>query len=206
MSRIEQKVFIIDDDDAVRDSMSMLLETMGLPHQCYISADDFLDNYDGSQRGCLVLDIRMPGINGLELQQCLKDMNAFLPIIFITGHGDVPMAVEAMRQGAMDFLRKPIREQDLLERIQEALDYEKGIRDELREREENKRKLLTLTTRERDIFERVADGHANKVIALELGISERTVEVHRSQVMRKLEVRSLAQLVRLRLEMKKAIE
>jgi len=118
----------------------------------------------------------------------------------------VPMAVEAMRQGAMDFLCKPIREQDLLERIQEALDYEKGIRDELREREENKRKLLTLTTRERDIFERVADGHANKVIALELGISERTVEVHRSQVMRKLEVRSLAQLVRLRLEMKKAIE
>jgi FixJ family two-component response regulator len=206
MSNSEQKVFIIDDDDAVRDSMSMLLETMGLPHQCYISADDFLDNYDGNQRGCLVLDIRMSGINGLELQQRLKDMNAFLPIIFITGHGDVPMAVEAMRQGAMDFLRKPIREQDLLERIQEALDYEKGIRDELREREESKRKLLTLTTRERDIFERVADGHANKVIALELGISERTVEVHRSQVMRKLEVRSLAQLVRIRLEMKNAID
>lgn len=206
MSNSEQKVFIIDDDDAVRDSMSMLLETMGLPHRCYISADDFLDNYDGNQRGCLVLDIRMPGINGLELQQRLKDMNAFLPIIFITGHGDVPMAVEAMRQGAMDFLRKPIREQDLLERIQEALDYEKGIRDELREREESKKKLLTLTTRERDIFERVADGHANKVIALELGISERTVEVHRSQVMRKLEVRSLAQLVRIRLEMKNAID
>ena len=110
MTRTEQQVFIIDDDEAVRDSMSMLLETVNLPHQCFSSALEFLDSYDGTQQGCLVLDICMPGMSGLELQDRLKESEALLPIIFITGHGDVPMAVKAMRKGALDFMRKPIRE------------------------------------------------------------------------------------------------
>lgn len=206
MTNIEQQVFIIDDDEAVRDSMSMLLETIDLPHQCFSSATEFLDGFDGSQRGCLVLDIRMPGMNGLELQQRLKEREAHLPIIFITGHGDVPLAVEAMREGALDFMRKPIREQDLLDRIQEALEYEAGTRRIIFDREQMMKKLSSLTVREREVFEQVAEGHANKVIGLDLGISERTVEVHRSQVMKKLEVSSLAQLVKIKIDIEKPIE
>lgn len=206
MTRTGQRVFIIDDDEAVRDSMSMLLETVNLTHQCFSSALEFLDSYDGTQQGCLVLDIRMPGMSGLELQDRLKESEALLPIIFITGHGDVPMAVKAMRKGALDFMRKPIREKDLLDRIQEALDYEAGIRNIMVDREQMMKRLATLTTREREVFERVADGHANKVIGLDLGISERTVEVHRSQVMKKLEARSLAQLVKIKIDIEKPVQ
>ena len=206
MTITDQQVFIIDDDEAVRDSMSMLLETIDLSHQCFSSATDFLDGFDGSQRGCLVLDIRMPGMNGLELQQCLKEREAHLPIIFITGHGDVPMAVEAMREGALDFMRKPIREQELLDRIQEALKYEAGTRKNIFSQEQMLNRLSSLTKREREIFERVTEGHANKVIGMDLGISERTVEVHRSQVMKKLAVSSLAQLVKIKIDTEKPIE
>lgn len=206
MTNIEQQVFIIDDDEAVRDSMSMLLESIDLPHQCFSSATEFLDSFDGSQRGCLVLDIRMPGMSGLELQQRLTEKKAHLPIIFISGHGDVPMAVEAMRQGALDFMRKPVREQELLDRIQEALNYEAGLRNIIFDREQTAKKLSTLTIREREVFDRVAEGHANKVIGFELGISERTVEVHRSQVMKKLEARSLAQLVKIKIDLEKPIQ
>jgi two-component system, LuxR family, response regulator FixJ len=206
MTNTEQQVFIIDDDEAVRDAMSMLLETIDLSHQCFSSATEFLDGFDGSQRGCLVLDIRMPGMNGLELQQRLKKREAHLPIIFITGHGDVPMAVEAMREGALDFMRKPIREQELLDRIQEALEHEAGTRKNIFDRELMSKRLSSLTIREREVFERVTEGHANKVIGLDLGISERTVEVHRSQVMRKLEVNSLAQLVKIKIDFDKPIE
>ena len=206
MTRTGRRVFIIDDDEAVRDSMSMLLETVNLPHQCFSSALEFLDSYDGTQQGCLVLDISMPGMSGLELQDRLKESEALLPIIFITGHGDVPMAVKAMRKGALDFMRKPIREKDLLDRIQEALDYEAGIRNIMVDREQMMKRLATLTTREREVFERVADGHANKVIGLDLGISERTVEVHRSQVMKKLEARSLAQLVKIKIDIEKPVQ
>jgi len=200
MNTNAQQVFVIDDDEAVRDSMSMLLDTVDLPHHCFASAMEFLDFYDGSQRGCVVLDIRMPGMSGLELQQRLNDSNAMLPIIFITGHGDIPMAVEAMRRGAMDFMRKPFREQDLLDRIQHALEHEAGMRDVLLDRAKILQRIATLTAREHEVFERVVKGQANKVIALDLGISERTVEVHRAQVMRKLEARTLAQLVRIKIE------
>jgi len=200
MNSTEQLVFIVDDDEAVRDSMSMLLDTIDLPHRCFATAAEFLDYFDGSQRGCLVLDIRMPGMSGLELQQRLKETRAMLPIIFITGHGDIPMAVEAMRQGALDFMRKPFREQDLLDRIQQALEHEAGARDMLLDRTKILERIATLTAREREVFERVVEGQANKVIAIDLGISERTVEVHRAQVMRKLEVRTLAQLVRVKID------
>lgn len=194
----KQQVYIVDDDDAVRDSMSMLLESVDLPHQCFATADAFLDSDDGTRTGCLVLDIRMPGINGLELQEILTEKDSLLPIIFITGHGDIPMAVEAMRRGALDFMRKPIREQDLLDRIQQALDYEAGKRHHLLDQQQILQKLESLTSREREVFELIAEGHANKVVGFELGISERTVEVHRARVMSKLEAKTLAQVVRIK--------
>ena len=196
----QQLVYVIDDDEAVRDSMGMLLESADLAFRCFASADDFLAEHDGSQRGCLVLDIRMPGMNGIELQQKLKSIDSSLPIVFITGHGDVSMAVEAMRQGALDFLRKPVDEEAFLERIAYALDQESGDWHQKLDREQARQRIASLTEREQEVFHLVAEGVANKAIASELGISERTVEVHRSQVMKKLEARTLAQLVRIHLQ------
>jgi two-component system response regulator FixJ len=203
MTKTEQQVFIIDDDEAVRDSMSMLLDTVDLSHLCFASAVEFLEFYDGTQHGCLVLDIRMPGMSGLELQERLKEREIILPIIFITGHGDIPMAVEAMRKGALDFMRKPIREQDLLDRIQDAFKQETGIRKETVKRKKITNLHASLTLREKEIFKLVASGKANKVIGFELDISERTVEVHRAQVMKKLDAQTLAELVKIKIEMEK---
>lgn len=196
----EQLVYIIDDDEAVRDSMSMLLESADIAHCSFDNAQEFFDHYDGSQRGCLVLDIRMPGMSGLELQQQLLQLASTLPIVFITGHGDVPLAVEAMRHGAVDFLRKPVNENDLMERIQQALDEETGHWNRKLDQSETEKLVASLTGREIEVFHLVAQGLANKAIAARLDISERTVEVHRSQVMKKLGVRNLAQLVRLHLQ------
>ncbi len=195
-----QQVYIIDDDEAVRDAMSMLLDSADLPHRCFINADQYLEQLDTGWRGCLVLDIRMPGMTGLELQQHLAELESRLPIIFLTGHGDVPMAVEAMRQGAFDFLRKPVDETDFLGRIQQALDREAGDWRERSDLEKLRARIASLTEREREVFTRVAAGVVNKAIAGELGISERTVEVHRAQVMKKLEARTLADLVRIHLQ------
>lgn len=196
----EQTVFIVDDDEGVRDGLSLLLATVGQPCELYKSACDFLDAYDPSRHGCLVLDIRMPRMTGLDLQRRLIEMQARLPIIFITGHGDVPMAVEAMRRGAVDFIRKPFREHDLLDRINEALNLDDDIQKKQASRQQLADKLGALSERERQVFSRVADGEMNKVIAADLGISERTVEVHRGQVMKKLGVKTLAQLVRVKIE------
>jgi two-component system response regulator FixJ len=195
----KQQVFLIDDDEAVRDAMGMLLESNGLPYRSFACASDFLDNYSHDLRGCLVLDIRMPNMDGLELQSILNGQNSTLPIIFITGHGDIPMAVEAMRLGALDFMRKPINELNLLQAINQALGHETDIRKQIYDIQQLTLKLDALTQREQQIFERVADGQANKSIAFDLGISERTVEVHRAQVMKKLNVKTLAQLVRLKI-------
>ena len=195
-----QLVYVIDDDEAVRDSMGMLLESADLAYRCFASADDFIAEHDSSQRGCLVLDIRMPGMNGIELQQKLESIDSSLPIVFITGHGDVAMAVEAMRQGALDFLRKPVDEEAFLERIAYALDQESGDWHQKLDREQARQRIASLTEREREVFHLVAEGVANKAVAVNLGISERTVEVHRSQVMKKLEARTLAQLVRIHLQ------
>ena len=196
----EQMIYVIDDDEAVRDSMGMLLESADLPYRCFASADSFFAEHDGCQRGCLVLDIRMPGMNGIELQQKLAQMGSSLPIIFITGHGDVPMAVEAMRRGALDFLRKPVNEENFLERITYALDQESGHWHQKLDRDQARQRIESLTEREREVFLLVAEGLANKAVASELGISERTVEVHRAQVMKKLDARTLAQLVRIHLQ------
>lgn len=192
----EQIVYVVDDDEGIREGLSLLLETVGQKCELYDSAIEFLEAYDGKQGGCLVLDIRMPRMTGLELQTRLQEINANLPIIFITGHGDIPMAVEAMRKGALDFIRKPFREQDLLDRINEALAYDAGNRQRKQDNQKALEGIASLTPREKEIFNRVTEGQMNKVVALDLGISERTVEVHRSQVMKKIGVRTLAQLVR----------
>ncbi len=192
-------VYIVDDDEAIRDSLELLFSTVGLATCSFPDAQTFLDGWSETMRGVLVVDIRMPGMNGLELQDALNARGSHLPVVFITGHGDIPMAVQAMRNGALDFIRKPFRDQELLDRVQDALQVEEELVDRA-ERVESARALIaTLTPRETEVFERVTDGQANKVIAIELGISERTVEIHRAQVMSKTGSRNLAQLVRLRL-------
>lgn len=193
-------VFVIDDDEAVRTSLRLLLKSVGLPVETFASAQEFLDQYDEDRAGCLVLDIRMPGISGLELQQHLNDRNSIMPIVFITGHGDVPMAVEAMQAGAVDFIQKPFRDQDLIDRINRALDKDREMRSELRERDEIRRRMSQLTPREHEVLDLVTQGKANKVIAGDLNVSQRTVEIHRARVMEKMGAGSLAHLVRMVIE------
>lgn len=192
-------VYIVDDDESVRDALGLLLESVDLKHQAFASADDFLAAYKPEQRGCLVLDIRMPGMSGLALQQRLNELGHRVPIIFITGHGDIPMAVDAMREGALDFIRKPFRDQELLDRIEQALNEDERRRETSADIDTALQVAAALTPREQEVFERVCAGQANKVIAIELGISERTVEIHRGQVMQKSGARSLAELVRLKI-------
>ena len=196
-------VFIVDDDEAVRDSVAMLLESVDREVALFESADEFLNGYQG-ERGVLVLDIRMPGMNGLQLQKELVNRDVSIPIVFITGHGDIPMAVEAMRFGAVDFLRKPFRDQELLDSIDRALAQEQGRWDSQVRQRHAVELASYLTPREKEVFELVCAGHANKVIAMDLGISERTVEIHRHQVMQKMDVRSLPELVRLKLLIEQA--
>jgi two-component system, LuxR family, response regulator FixJ len=188
-------VSIVDDDDAARSSLRLLLKSLGLAAVAYDSAASFLARYDPQQHGCHLVDIRMPGMSGLELQQVLNQRGGFTPIIFITGHGDVPMAVEAMRQGAFDFLQKPFRDQELLDRVQRAIAKDHSLRQQLRSNDDIRRRLDSLTDREHDVLALVAAGSPNKVIAHKLGISQRTVEIHRARVMEKMHADSLAQLV-----------
>ncbi len=190
-------VFIVDDDQAIRHAMELLMRSVGLEHEIFHSGDDFLQQYAPDRSGCLVLDIRMPGLGGLELQQKLLEMDSTLPIIFITGHGDVPMAVEAMQKGAVDFIQKPFRDQELLDRIREALETDLERRSAREERAEVAARLEKLTKREREVMDLVVTGKPNKVIAYELGVSQRTVEIHRARVMEKMGARSLADLVRM---------
>jgi len=193
-------VFVVDDDEAVRTSLRLLLKSVGLPVETFASAQEFLDQFDPSRAGCLVLDIRMPGMSGLELQQHLNDRHSIMPIVFITGHGDVPMAVEAMQAGAVDFIQKPFRDQDLIDRINRALDKDREMRSELRERDEIRRRMSQLTPREREVLELVTQVKATKVIADDLNVSQRTVEIHRARVMEKMGANSLAHLVRMVIE------
>jgi len=196
MDRNEPLVYVVDDDEAVRDSLTLLLKAVGLSGRAYGSAAAFLENYDPEQHGCLVADIRMPGMSGLDLQETLKERGAPIPLIFITGHGDVPMAVDAMKSGALDFIEKPFRDQDLLDRVHQALAWDKERRTENLQTLAIRERLATLTPRETEVMERVVQGQANKVIAMDLGVSQRTVEIHRARVMEKMAVRSVAKLVR----------
>ena len=195
--------FVIDDDEAVRASLRLLLKSVNLPVLTYPSAQAFLPTYDVRQAGCLVLDIRMPGMSGLELQQQLNLQGATIPVIFITGHGDVPMAVEAMQHGAFDFLQKPFRDQDLIDRVQRALERDALLRSQLRSTDHIRERVDSLTAREREVLDLMVAGKANKVMAADLSLSQRTIEIHRARVMEKMQARSLAQLVRMIMEVQR---
>ncbi len=197
-------VMVVDDDSGVRNAMRSLLKSVGLQSALYASAQEFLNGYQPTQRGCLVLDIRMPGMSGLELQQHLNLRGAVVPVIFMSGHGDIPMAVEAMQHGAFDFLQKPFRDQDLLDRIQRAIAKDGERRQALGERERIRAHLDALTEREREVLDLMTQGKQNKVIAQELGISPRTIEIHRARVMDKMDAQSVAELVRMMLDLRQA--
>ena len=190
-------VYIVDDDQAIRHAMGLLLKSVGLQHEVFTSADEFLETHSGNNNGCLVLDIRMPGLSGLELQQKLIEMDSSLPIIFISGHGDIPMAVEAMQKGAFDFIQKPFRDQELLDRISEALNTARMREAEREQKLDVQDRIDTLTKREHEVLDLVVTGKPNKIIAHELGVSQRTIEIHRARVMEKMRAKSLAELVRM---------
>jgi FixJ family two-component response regulator len=195
MTTLTQTVFVVDDDVAVRQSLSLLIRSMGLSVESFESAQAFLSSCDPERSGCLVLDIRMPGMSGLEMQEELHRRSIDLPVIFITGHGDVAMAVRAMKLGAVDFIEKPFNDQQLLDRINQALEVDRAARAARAERATLASRIELLSPREREVMDRIVAGQANKVIAIELGLSERTVEIHRAKVMTKTGARSLAELV-----------
>ncbi|MGJ8669048.1 MAG: response regulator transcription factor [Oceanococcus sp.] len=197
----EATVIIVDDNEAVRDSIAILMQSVGLHTRVFASADEFLDTYNDSNAmdctGCVLLDVRMPGMNGIQLYKEMNRRALTWPVLFITGHGDVPMAVEAMRDGAFDFIQKPFREEEVLQRVQQAIEQDANDRVRDSEHQENAQRLAQLSKREREVLERLMDGQANKVIAIDLDISERTVEQHRARVMEKMQARSLAHLIRM---------
>lgn len=197
MNDIKQTVFVVDDDTAVGDSIRLLLKSVGLGAEVFLSANEFLGSYDPDRAGCLVLDVRMPGMSGLDLQERLLELGSKLPIIFVTAHGDVPMAVNAVKAGAVDFIQKPFRDQELLDKIQEALELDERNRTEDEELGEIEIRIRSLTQRETEVMDFVVEGKPNKNIAREMGISQRTVEIHRARVMEKMKVRSVSKLVQL---------
>jgi RNA polymerase sigma factor (sigma-70 family) len=197
-------VFVIDDDDAVRAAVRLLLKSVGLPVTVFSSAQEFLPKYHPDQPGCLVVDVRMPGMSGLELQQQLNLRGATIPVIFITGHGDIPMAVEAIQHGAFDFLPKPFRDQDLIDRVQRALEKDAGSRREHARSDVIRQRLDSLTPREREVLDLMVTGKPNKIMAADLGVSQRTIEIHRSRVMEKMQADSVAQLVRMTMDLSSA--
>ena len=190
-------VHVVDDDDAVRDALLELFDSLGYSSIGYASADSFLREHDPSTHGCLVLDIRMPGMSGLDLQKKLQAANSLLPIIFITGHADVPMAVEAIKRGALEFIQKPFREQQLLDSIQAARLHVEQSADKMTRKKSILQRLDSLTMREREALNLLSEGHPNKVIACKMGISQRTAENHRANLLEKMGARSTAALIKL---------
>jgi two-component system response regulator FixJ len=193
----DAKVFVVDDDASVLESIAFLLKTVGIEAETFSSAQAFLDAHDRQAVGCLVLDVRMPAMSGLELQERLRAMGSSLPIIFLTAHGDVPMAVQAVKAGAVDFIQKPFHDQDLIDKIQRAIEGSADARDAEAALLDVEARIDSLTPRECEVLDAVVSGMANKVIAGELGVSQRTVEIHRANVMRKMKADSVAELVRL---------
>ena len=197
MSATEPRVFVVDDEASVRKSLGRLLKAAGYRVETFASAREFLQRPADNAIACLVLDVQMPELNGMELQQALMDTNRVLPIVFITGHGDIPMSVRAMKAGATDFLSKPFDEKDLLEAIQRALDQAQQQSVERAAGDEVRRRLASLTPREHEVLLQVLTGHLNKQIAATLGAAEKTIKVHRGRVMQKMQAQSVADLVRL---------
>jgi FixJ family two-component response regulator len=191
----EQTVFVVDDEPDVRAALGMLIRSVGLKPEIYENPQAFLDAYDPERPGCLVLDMRMPGMSGLDLQEKLASMGQHPPIIMISGHGEIPNAVQAVQSGAVDFLQKPVSDQLLLDRIQQALRLDTVNRKEYSERHELKQRYATLTTREREVMQGVIAGKLNKTIADELCVSTRTVEIHRAHLMEKMKASSLPALL-----------
>jgi RNA polymerase sigma factor (sigma-70 family) len=189
-------VFVVDDDPAVRKSLTRLGESLSLPVEAYASATEFLDAYDPQRPGCVVLDMRMPGMSGLELQDRLQVERIDIPVIVVTAYGDVPSAVRAMKKGAVDFIEKPIRPQSLLERINEALSRDRRTREQTAERRSFQERLEILSPRERQVLDLLVVGRSAKEIGVELGISHKTIQVHRARILEKLQVGSIAELVR----------
>ena len=190
-------IFIVDDDPAVRKSLSRLLRAALLNVVSFGSPREFLEQHDARAPGCLVLDVAMPGLNGLELQEVLAKNGSALPIIFLTGHGDIPMGVQTMKRGALDFLTKPVNDEDLLKAVRAALEKDRVARLARAELAELQARLDSLTPREREVMEHVVSGQINKQTAADLGTVEKTIKVHRARVMEKMKVQSLAELVRL---------
>jgi len=196
-SNVAEMVFVIDDDESIREALKSLIRSVGLSVETFASAHDFLESSRPDVPSCLILDVRMPGLSGLDLQRDLVEANIHIPIIFITGHGDIPMSVRAMKAGAVEFLTKPFRDQDLLDAIQQALERDRQMRSQQAGTVELRNRYNSLTPRETEVFALVVKGMLNKQIALQLGTSEITIKLHRRQVMEKMHAGSLADLVRM---------
>lgn len=195
MTATDAIIHVVDDDNAMCESLRWLIESVGFNVKLYSGAKEFLENYRDEAHGCLLLDVRMPEMSGLELQEQLNKQNINIPIIFITGHGDVPMAVRAMKAGALEFLNKPFNDQELLDCINRAIEFDSQRRRSCGERQAILDRLDLLTTRERQVLKELVTGKLNKVIAADLELSIKTIELHRSNIMRKLQSRSLAQII-----------
>jgi FixJ family two-component response regulator len=197
MTETDALVFVVDDDAPMRESLSNLVRSVGLRAELFSSAQEFLGSKHPDVPSCLVLDVRLPGLSGLDLQRRTTEAGIEIPIIFITGYGDIPMTVGAMKAGAVEFLTKPFRDQDLLDAIQQALERDRKARDQRTALEELRSRFASLTPREREVMVRVVAGLLNKQIGAELGTSETTVKIHRHQVMEKMGAASLPELVRM---------
>lgn len=191
----EPTVYIVDDDEAVRDSLAFLVSSVNLPVKAFASADEFLYALEPAPAGCALIDVRMPGTSGLQLQEALRDRAAKLVVIIVTGHADVPMAIRAMKAGAMDFIEKPFNDQHVLELVSKAMETSARALRNAAESDEIRRRYDTLTSRETEVFQGLIAGRPNKIIAYDLGLSQKTVEIHRAKVMRKMQAKSFAELV-----------
>lgn len=194
---MQESVFLVDDDPDVREAISFLLTAEGLAVESFASPREILDYITPDHAGCFLLDVRLPDMNGLELQEALQKRNIRLPIIFISGHGDIPMAVRAINAGALDFIEKPFNDELLLEKVNNALEINRSEREFHRDKLEVEKRLATLTPREREVMEGILKGKLNKIIAYDMGVSVRTVEVHRAHVLEKLGARNSSDMVRL---------